>query len=170
MTFNQKRDFLIKSLNLTDLEFAHLMRIKGLADKISSKIIEAKKEVVIKEVTKSKVVNKNMSRTHSERMSVEKVDPIKNEVVRRYKSIRTASIDNEIGHTTLYLHMRKDVEEPINGFIYRFCKYIKTCNRCGVIQNTNNTYKTKYRDKFYFRPNCKKCEKILKEEKAKINN
>jgi hypothetical protein len=180
MDFLKKRELVMKLLEINDIQFAQLNRIKGMVDKIHSKIIienqiayskllDENQRLRSQVPTKSeKVVNTKMARTNSGRRAIEKIDPATGEILEKYPSLRLCCKENKINHTTLYIHIRKTENEPINGYIYKFAKYEKKCRSCGIKQNKNNSsYTTAYNDNIYFNSDCKKCKN---KQNKKIND
>jgi len=182
MEFVKKRELVMKLLEINEIQFAQLNRIKGIVDKIHSKIIIDNQVAYSKLLDENqrlrnkipkegeKVVNTKMSRTNSGRRAIEKIDPTTGEVLGKYPSLKLCCKENKITHTTLYLHIRKNPNQPINGYIYKFAVYEKNCRMCGIKQTkSNSSYTVAYNDNIYFTPNCKKCTN-QKRRKAKINN
>ena len=170
MEFLKKRELVMKLLEINEIQFAQLNRIKGIVDKIHSKIIienqiayskllDENQRLRSQVPTKSeKVVNTKMARTNSGRRAIEKIDPATGEVLEKYPSLRLCCKENKITHTTLYIHIRKTQDQPINGYIYKFAKYEKNCRMCGIKQTkSNSSFTVAYNDNIYFTPNCKKC-------------
>ena len=186
MTFDQKRKILVETLGLSNIEFGHIMKIRGLSDKIADAFLSKNKDLIdeIKALKQAKSEDKTPQQIKREervkrgnltqkRYKIQKVNSENGQIVEVYDSLKEACKKNDLNYSKMHIHIRKFRDQPINGFLYRKAEKNKKCKRCGKVQTTENTYfKLSINNVVYFRPECKNCESISRQEKAKskINN